>query len=658
MTGNADRRICFGKSADLRLIRRGIAALACILAPLAARATDYYVDSVNGNDQADGRTEQTPWQSLRKVNRATLQPGDRIRFKRGGLWRGQLHPRSGEPGKPVLYGAYGTGAKPILQQSADRSAPSDWEQVKPGIWATHSSHPTEGTRLFDLSSCDGWSSSFQEGVQGTFGKVTENDETFLRATCTRQPLRKSNLIQLWGPGIEDLPPYTIFKLKVRATRPFPIGGFALSLNHPPWANGWTGNVFDGPSQTEQAWQTVSILLVQNGDLERVHPHFSIGDRLEEGATFDFIPLGFWSTALDPSRSLDRDIGIFICNHGEKWGVKKWRPDDLKQPLDYWYDPAERRVLVRFDTNPGEAFDSIELAKTSHVIEEGGRHDVIYENLQIRYTGAHGIGGGNTCNITVRDCDIYWIGGGLQFWNTSQNGTRYPVRYGNGIEFWAGCKNNLVERNRLWQIYDAALTNQTKDSPQHETDIIWRDNVIWQAEYSFEYWNHDPSSFTGNILFEHNTCIDAGYGWAHTQRPDKNGAHLMFYDNAAPTTNFVVRNNIFVRTTDRSTRMFNDWRKGLLLQNNLYFIPENKIFEYHAHARDRASDPNAKTVHYPAGPEAFARYQREMGMDEGSIFAEPQFVDPANHDYRLKPGTVGTKAATDGGPVGARQGNRP
>ncbi|MBO7653730.1 MAG: hypothetical protein J6U40_02310, partial [Kiritimatiellae bacterium] len=325
MTGNADRRICFGKSADLRLIRRGIAALACILAPLAARATDYYVDSVNGNDQADGRTEQTPWQSLRKVNRATLQPGDRIRFKRGGLWRGQLHPRSGEPGKPVLYGAYGTGAKPILQQSADRSAPSDWEQVKPGIWATHSSHPTEGTRLFDLSSCDGWSSSFQEGVQGTFGKVTENDETFLRATCTRQPLRKSNLIQLWGPGIEDLPPYTIFKLKVRATRPFPIGGFALSLNHPPWANGWTGNVFDGLSQTEQAWQTVSILLVQNGDLERVHPHFSIGDRLEEGATFDFIPLGFWSTALDPSRSLDRDIGIFICNHGEKWGVKKWRP---------------------------------------------------------------------------------------------------------------------------------------------------------------------------------------------------------------------------------------------------------------------------------------------------------------------------------------------
>ena len=45
--------------------------------------------------------------------------------------------------------------------------------------------------------------------------------------------------------------------------------------------------------------------------------------------------------------------------------------------------------------------------------------------------------------------------------------------------------------------------------------------------------------TEDILFEHNTCVDAGMGWAHGQRPDPNGAHLMFYHNAARTASFVA-----------------------------------------------------------------------------------------------------------------------
>ena len=45
--------------------------------------------------------------------------------------------------------------------------------------------------------------------------------------------------------------------------------------------------------------------------------------------------------------------------------------------------------------------------------------------------------------------------------------------------------------------------------------------------------------------------------------------------------------------------------------------------------------------------------KELGLDQSSVVAEPQFVDAAARDYRLKPGTPGAALATDGGPVGAR-----
>src|ERR1035438_1090464 len=72
-----------------------------------------YVDSEKGNDAADGTGETTAWQSLERVNRTDPIPGYTVLFKRGGLWRGQLIPHSGGDGKRIVYGAYGTGEKPI-----------------------------------------------------------------------------------------------------------------------------------------------------------------------------------------------------------------------------------------------------------------------------------------------------------------------------------------------------------------------------------------------------------------------------------------------------------------------------------------------------------------------------------------------------------------
>jgi hypothetical protein len=72
----------------------------------------YHV-SPDGNDGNDGLTVDTPWRTVAKVNGIVFAPGDHILFARGGVWREQLKPIcSGTAPAPIVFGAYGTGAKP------------------------------------------------------------------------------------------------------------------------------------------------------------------------------------------------------------------------------------------------------------------------------------------------------------------------------------------------------------------------------------------------------------------------------------------------------------------------------------------------------------------------------------------------------------------
>ena len=80
-----------------------------------AWAATYYVDATNGNDGYDGLSEAIPWKTIAKVNGSKFNPGDQILFKRGEIWREQLTvPSSGTAGAPITFGAYGTGADPII----------------------------------------------------------------------------------------------------------------------------------------------------------------------------------------------------------------------------------------------------------------------------------------------------------------------------------------------------------------------------------------------------------------------------------------------------------------------------------------------------------------------------------------------------------------
>lgn len=85
------------------------------MSPVYSKGNTYYIDNVAGDDGNNGMSISTPWKTLDKVNSVVFEPGDKILFRRGGSWSGQLRPQgSGTDGSPIILDAYGQGDKPRI----------------------------------------------------------------------------------------------------------------------------------------------------------------------------------------------------------------------------------------------------------------------------------------------------------------------------------------------------------------------------------------------------------------------------------------------------------------------------------------------------------------------------------------------------------------
>src|SRR5512147_3073541 len=79
----------------------------------------FHIDGTAGSDANDGRSPQKAWKTLDKVNGTVFEAGDRILFKSGTRYQGQLKPRgSGRfvngRALPIVVDQYGAGNKPRI----------------------------------------------------------------------------------------------------------------------------------------------------------------------------------------------------------------------------------------------------------------------------------------------------------------------------------------------------------------------------------------------------------------------------------------------------------------------------------------------------------------------------------------------------------------
>ncbi len=234
-----------------------------------------------------------------------------------------------------------------------------------------------------------------------------------------------------------------------------------------------------------------------------------------------------------------DVGTIFFNHGEDVGFKKDNKFDLENNGDFWCDPYNNyKLYVYMDQNPAKKYKNIEIGVKASIISMMNTNDVTIENLCLKYTGVHGIGAGGLeqTNITIRGCEIGFIGGAYHY---------DTLRLGNGIEFYTGGNNILVEYNWIYQIYDSGVTHQGDGIYGNHT---YTNNLI---EYcglgSYEYWlagewnlNHGR-----DIYFTNNICRFAGYCWGGYQRPDKVATNLRTDPYCRNTLfNLHIENNIF------------------------------------------------------------------------------------------------------------------
>lgn len=313
-----------------------------------------------------------------------------------------------------------------------------------------------------------------------------------------------------------------------------------------------------------------------------------------------------------------DVGNIIFNNEHHTGLKKWNLSGLHVQGDYYYDLSTGTLSMFSVENPGQLYNEIECAVRYDAVEMTNTSYVTIEHLAIKYSAAHGFGGSNTSHITIRNCEISWIGGG----DLNMDGS--TIRYGNGVEFWCDAEHNTVENNKIWEIFDTGVTNQCH-SGSTQSDIVYRNNVIWNCGMSaLEIWNRPATSITENIFFENNTCVNMGQGWSADQRSDNLATCFAEFTNESQTSNINIQNNIF----------FNPRRFFYVYQNDNFFSNMNTDYNcYFTYSPTTVFCVNYNTQdNYHV--EDFDTYQSDMNKDLNSFFDDPLFVDTIINDYHI------------------------
>jgi hypothetical protein len=227
---------------------------------------------------------------------------------------------------------------------------------------------------------------------------------------------------------------------------------------------------------------------------------------------------------------------FIKVNNKIYGNKQNSKDSLKQQWDFYSDA--QFLYVYADGNPGVS-NTINVTCNNILFTLSDNMDV--SNLNLMGSGGHGLRGVDVENVTAKNIDISEIGGSYLYGDDPKK----TVRYGNGVELWNSAKNCVISYCRVQDVYDAAFTMQGRATNKYFENVVFKNNYADDNEQSFEFWIMGFKSGFINCKYINNTCLDAGYGWSHGVRPQKDvGVHILMYHWEVNKSDLQISGNTF------------------------------------------------------------------------------------------------------------------
>ena len=576
----------------------GILLFLFLLSPLSA--TIYYVDKTTGDDGDSGLTEALAWETIAKVNgaAATLNPGDTILFKRGEEWREQLIvPETGTVGNIYTFGAYGSGAKPIIMESVAMNNVGNWTELIANRWLSDVTTPNGG----DIGNLimDGEASIGVKRPLTLGGELLTNpsfdantDSWVAGSGCTLASVaggQSNNCLEITksnGGGEYARNPTATMVIG----KTYEVSAYVKS--------GTSGNEAYALRFYHDGANVINLSGTSSGSWVRRYEKF---------------------TATTTAESL-----IYLVKNTTTAGTMLFDEASVKEITEpnaqgeFWFDPAINKIHLYSVGNPATVYNGdIECAKLLMNIIINAKDYITVENLDLRYGAYNAVQlGSGSDHIIVQHCDISYIGGGY-FTGTT--------RSGNGINQWEAGDDIIARYNNISQVYDYAISTHGGGGPYNKTNQKFYYNVIRNCECAFEIMVYHADSDLDDIYFENNTCYDSGDVWSHNQRSGGQASianHIDFIQSDSTTGGSVyIRNNIFKDSTEEAVSI-GDWYPdiaNLVLDYNCYYKAAGDMIYYQGDSYTMAQ---------------FAAYQAAKGKDASSIATDPLVIDEANEDFRL------------------------
>jgi len=663
----------------------------------------YYVDATNGDDSNDGLSEANAWKTISKVNSSSFNAGDSILFKRGEVWREQLTvPSSGSSGNPITFGAYGSGADPIIN-GADlvtewTEESTSWSEIWSLAVVGNASSELEQNKRWIISNGD--ISDDATTIRVTFhaksdaaltidgASIGERDGSSddFATTPTRITFDDGNhtvTIPAGTTKVSDAITFTIDESKDYLIHTWHDEGhanFRAVFNGNHYYNQCTG-IDDTMTQTV-SYSTANW----RGCVTKIEKTSAVVENV-------------WSATLTTEPHQVFFDGVR--------GNKQSSMDDVDSQYDWYWDSNTLYVYSTSDPNTVYTNPGIEASVRNYCITGTTKIYITIDGIDIKYSNLNGIGAfTNSTNWTIQNIDAsYNYGAGIQIGEGGDNvyidSCTSAYNYSDGIGIggtvdtavdsvtitgctlnnnlwrtgaggagiWAfnmnnstisnntihsnesggirldggttyGCDNNTIIQNTIYSNGRASSPGQGNIQLEYsQNNAITRNNCYTPVESSNIIIAFARS--TGNVI-TYNVIRD-------TNRSDCAGIKVQ-----SGATDVDIYNNVIYNNTDygiyldggqdyniKNNIVDNSNSYDLLLTTAAY---TNLVCDYNCFT----GDGTAPIREFGVANYTVAQHCSSKSQDCHSITSDPLFIDADNGDFHLQAGSPCINAGTDVG----------